>query len=168
MLPSPSIIAPGTTSDVAAVRPKDVARAWRFVAWFGLILAIAGVGDWLIAWWPLRFGSAEWEFGTIVATFSGLPLVTMGFAGMLASAVARGIRWQILVVAWLMLLVAIFILSASIIFFLDVPVALRAVTGIARLGILKATAKTTLLGFLFFVAFAVGGIAALRYNRSRR
>jgi hypothetical protein len=143
----------------------DSEFAWRWVGWFSLVLSLAGVGDWLIAWIPMRFGSAEWEFGTIAATFSGLPLVTMGFAGLLGSAVVRGIRWQVITIASAMLLVALFVLGASLVFLLDVPVALQAVGGIARLGILKATAKTMLLGSLFFVAFLVAGIAALRYSR---
>jgi hypothetical protein len=146
----------------------DVERSWRWVGWFSLVLAIAGLGDWVIAWIPFRFGSTEWEFGTIVSTFSGLPLVTMGFAGLLASAVARGVRWQIVTVSTVVLLFALFVLGASVIFLLDVPVALQAVGGIARLGILKAIAKTALLGSLFFTLYLIAGVGGLRYSLSRQ
>jgi hypothetical protein len=92
-----------------------------------------------------------------------LPLITMGFAGLLASAIARGIRWQVITVAIVVLLLAAWILAASILFLLDVPVALRAVQGVAQLGIMKAIAKTGLLGTLFLVAYSVAGIGALRF-----
>jgi hypothetical protein len=147
---------------------SDSHRAWRWIGWLSLVLALAGLGDWVIAWIPMRFGSAEWEFGTIVASFSGLPLVTMGFAGLLASAIARGVRWQILAIALVILLFALLIAIASVVFLLDVPVALQAVGGgVARLGILKAIAKTGLLGALFFFTYLVAGVAALRHTSSR-
>lgn len=148
---------------------SDNHRGWRWVGWLSLVFALAGLGDWLIAWTPMRFGSAEWEFGTIASSFSGLPLVTMGFAGLLGSAMARGIRWQILIVASVILLFALLIGAAAILFLLDVPVAIQAVGGgVARLGIDKAIAKTGMLGTLFFVAYLVAGLAGLRHALGRQ
>ncbi len=147
------------------VHPGDVNQAWRWIGWFSLVLALAGLGDWVLAWVPLRLGSVEWEFGTVVSSFSGLPLITIGFAGLLGSAVARGIRWQIITVAATVLFFAAWILAASILFLLDVPMALRAVQGVAHLGILKAIAKTGLLATLFLIAYSVAGIGALRFAR---
>ena len=136
--------------------------AWRWLGWFALSLAIVGIADWLLAWFPLALGNPEWEFGTVVSTFSGLPLITMGFAGLVASAMARGIRWQLVAVGSLMLLWAVLVIGALVIFLLDIPVALRAVQGPARLGILKAIVKTALLGVVFTTVYVIGGIAALR------
>jgi hypothetical protein len=147
------------------VLSPDVDQAWRWIGWFSLVLALAGIGDWILAWIPLRFGATEWEFGTIVSTFAGLPLVTMGFAGMLASAMARGIRWQLVALGVLVLLWGGMIVAALLVFMLDVPIALSAVQGPAHLGIVKATAKTTMLGVLFGVVYFVVGIAALRRSR---
>jgi len=142
----------------------SVSQAWRWLGWFSLVLALAGAGDWVLAWIPLRLGNPEWEFGTVVATFSGLPLVTMGFAGLLSSALARGIRWQTRLVAAVILVFALWILAGMIIFALDIPVAVRAVQGVARLGIAKAIVKATMLGVLFFVCYAIAGVRALRYS----
>lgn len=144
--------------------PMDVQRAWGWLAWFSLILAIAGLGDLILAWVPLRLGSPEWEFGTVVSTFAGLPLVSMGFAGLLASAVARGIRWQIITVGAVLCLFAVLILLAFVIFLLDVPLALQAGAGVARIGLYKAVAKTALLGTVFFIGYAVAGVGSLRYS----
>lgn len=168
MPPAPQILVNSAPLSRPKAHTSNSDRAWRWVGWFSLVLALAGLGDWFIAWIPLRFGSAEWEFGTVAATFSGLPLVTMGFAGLLGSAIARDIRWQIIAVSSVVLLFALFVLLASVVFLLDVPVALGAVGGVARLGILKAIAKTGLLGSLFFVAYAVAGVRGLRYALSRQ
>ena len=138
--------------------------AWRWVGWFSLVLAIAGVGDWLLAWFPLRIGNPEWEFGTVAATMSGLPLMAMGFAGLLASATARGTRWQMITMGWVLLVFAVVILAALALFLLDVPLALRAVEGSAKLGIVKASIKTSVLGVLFSVAYVIAGITALRHS----
>jgi hypothetical protein len=140
----------------------DSARAWRWIGWFSLVLTVVGVADWIIAWIPFRLGSPEWEFGTIVATFAGLPLVTMGMAGLLASGVASGRRWVVMSTGIGMLLLALFILAASIIFALDVPLAMRAVEGVARIGIMKAIAKSAVTGGLFLLVYVVGGVSAMR------
>lgn len=149
----------------AVARAGDPTMAWRWLGWFSLVLALAGFGDWLLAWFPMRFGSPEWEFGTVVSTLSGLPLITMGFAGLLASAVARGIRWQVVAVAVVVLSFGTWVLAAFVVFLLDVPIALRAVQGVARLGIMKAIAKTSMLAVLFSTVYFVAAIGALRYAR---
>ena len=149
-------------------RAGDPIRAWKWLGWFSLVLALAGLGDWLLAWFPMRLGTPEWEFGTIVSTFSGLPLITMGFAGMLASAAARGIRWQMVTVAVIVLLFATWLLAAFVVFLLDVPIALGAVRGVARLGIIKAIAKTSMLAVLFSTVYLVAGVSALRFARRMR
>lgn len=146
----------------------DAVRAWRWVGWFALVLTLAGLTDWVLVWVPARFGSPEWEFGTIVAGISGLPLITMGFAGLLGSAVARGIRWQTIVVGTLLLIWTVCILSSLALFLLDIPIALGSVSGIARIGIIKAITKTLFLGTLFSAAYVVAGIGALRHARDRR
>jgi len=152
-----------STPSTAQPRLGDAHRAWRWMGWLSLALALAGIGDWILAWFPLHFGSAEWEFGTVVSTFAGLPLITVGLAGLLGSAAARGVRWQVVFAGIALLLLALWILAASVIFLLDVPVALGAVQGVARIGILKAIAKTGLMAALFFTTYLAIGVAALRF-----
>ena len=162
MAKNPHVVLGGLEASSARAQHTDAGRAWRWLGWFALVLTIVGVGDWVLAWIPLRLGTPEWEFGTVVSSISGLPLVTMGFAGVMASAMARGVRWQIRTVGMLLLVWGLWVLAALIVFALDVPVALRAVDGPARLGIMKAIAKTLTTGGLFFVTYLVAGIAALR------
>ena len=145
----------------------DGATAWRWVGWFGLLLFVAGLGDFVIAWVPMRLGSPEWEFGTVASTLAGLPLATMGLAGLLGSAVARGKlgltrAWGLVVLVW-----AAVVLGSYVLFLLDVPVALRAVSGEALLGIKKAIVKTTLLAVVFGAGYLVAGFGAIRHTQKR-
>ena len=121
----------------------------------------------MLAWYPLRFGAPEWEFGTVASTFAGLPLVTLGFAGLLGSGVARGSVWLIRVVAWSLIVFTAFILVVYLVFLLDVPIALRAVQGAAALGIKKAVVKTTMLGVVFSAGYLAAAVAALRHLKTQ-
>ena len=152
-----------------SIRKSAVATdrtAWRWVGWFGLVLAVAGLGDFVLTWIPLQFGSAEWEFETIAAAFSGLPLVTMGFAAMLAAGSARRIRWQLTGMGVVLSALGVVLVGALLLFLLVVPVALVAVEGPGRLGVMKAIARTLMLGVLFSGAYLAAGIGALRHART--
>lgn len=146
----------------------DPDRAWAAAGWFGLLLAFVGLADFALALYPPGFGTVEWEFGTVAAMFAGLPLVTMGFAGMLASALARGRRRTIIVIASALLLLAAVTLALWVVFLSDVPVALRVVQGEALVGIKKAAVKTSILGLAFSFAYLVVGLGAIRYVRRGR
>ena len=161
-----SKIITGTPTRSRSVVP-DVPRAWRWAGLFSLVLLLAGLGDWAIALVPFHLGTLEWEFGTITALFAGLPLVTIGFAGVLAASIARGVRWQTVATAVTILMFALLIIGALVIFLLDVPVALQSVQGVALLGIKKAIAKNVLFGLLFFAAYFWAGVAALRHALRR-
>src|SRR5688500_7396536 len=69
---------------------QDPIRAWGWLGWFGGVITLVAAGDLALAWYPFRVGVPEWEFGTIAASFAGLPLLTMGLAALLGSMLARG------------------------------------------------------------------------------
>lgn len=146
---------------------QDPDSAWRYVAWFGLLLAVAGFGDLVIAWVPLMFGSPEWEFGTVVATFAGLPLGTMGLAAMLGSALARGMRWQVRLLGWVVLGLGILWAAAYTVFLTVLPIAVRGAPEGSSIGVSKVVAKTSLLAVAFVTAYVVAGVQTLRKLRSR-
>jgi hypothetical protein len=143
----------------------DTRTAWKWVGWFGLMLATVGLSDFALAWYPMNWGSPEWEFATVTSSYSGLPLPTMGLIALMASAVARGVRWQVMafsigLIAWSLVLVLGFTL-----FLTTVPVALGAVQGIPLLGIKKAVVKTTILTVAFAGSYLVAGIVGIRHLR---
>ncbi|HEX9582619.1 MAG TPA: hypothetical protein VF970_16060 [Gemmatimonadales bacterium] len=151
-------------------RPLEPGDGWKWIGWFSLILVVVGLGDFLLTWYPTAFGNPEWEFGTVVASFSGLPLVTMGFAGLLGSAVARGIRWQVQVVGWTLVVFGGGLVLAYLTFLLDVPVALRVggTDAPVQLGLKKAIVKTSLLAVAFAGSYIGFGVAALRHITGKR
>jgi hypothetical protein len=161
------LVAGGERAAVERVKQAGAreAAAWQWLGWFGLVLATVGLGDFLLTWIPPDLGTPEWEFGAIAASFSGLPLVTMGFAGLLASAMARGVRWQLVAMAVVLLGMALFLAGALVVFVLVVPVALSVIDGPARVGILKAIARTLVLGVVFVAAYSAAGIGSLRHAR---
>lgn len=141
-------------------------RAWRAVARFGLLLALIALSDIVLAFYPLRFGRPEWEFATVAASFAGLPLVTLGMAAVLGSALARGLRRSVLWTAVALLVLGVLVLGLLLLFLTDVPVALRSVQGEVRVGVMKAILRTAILGLGFGGTYVVTGAAALLYVQS--
>lgn len=163
----PRIVIAGRDRSRGRRLAQDPDSAWRWVGWFGLLLAVAGFGDLAIAWVPFRFGSPEWEFGTVVATFAGLPLGTMGLAAMLSSALARGVRWQVRTLGWVLLAAGVLLAAAYTLFLTVLPIAVRGAPQGLSIGVTKAVAKTSLLSVGFVTAYIVAGARALRELRSR-
>jgi magnesium-transporting ATPase (P-type) len=162
-MPEPVVV--GGAKDRPRERASGGDRAWIWVGWFGLVLSVVGLVDFALTWMPPQLGTPEWEFGTIAASFAGLPLVTMGFAALLGSALAREVRWQLFGMSAVLLGMSLFLIAALIVFVLVVPVALAAVEGPARIGILKAIVRTAVLGLAFLAAYAAAGVGALRRGR---
>jgi len=141
--------------------------AWRWLGWFGLVLALLGLGDIALAWVPLGFGNWQWEFGTVAGTLAGLPLTSIGLAAVLASALAQGQRRRLTALGIALLVLGLLILGSLALFCLDIPLALRAAQGPASIGIKKAIAKTVMLGVGFSILYLSSGWAALRQSRRR-
>lgn len=165
-MPESKVLRPGG-SPPQTLRP-DSELAWRWLGWLGVLLTVVGAGDLALAWYPPGFGRPAWEFATIAASFSGLPLVTMGLAALLGSAAARGIRWMVRLVSWLCIVAGLLVLAAFVLFLTDVPIALRGSPAEVMVGVKKAIAKTSLLGVSFGSAYLVAGFAGLRHARLRR
>lgn len=144
---------------------RDPERAWVWIGRFGTLLAAVGLADFGLGWYPFAFGATEWEFGTVASTFAGLPLVTMGMAGVLGAGLARGRKVQVVMVSCILLTLAAVIGAALLMFLTDVPIALKAVNGPALLGIKKAAVKTVFFGVAFGTAYLVAGVGALRQLR---
>ena len=62
--------------------PTDL--GWRLLGWVGLVFLVIGLLDLGLGWYPPRFGSAEWEFGTITRTLDSLPISVLGLAMVMA------------------------------------------------------------------------------------
>jgi hypothetical protein len=138
-------------------------HAWRYLAGVSAVLAGVGLGDVIIAFIPLRFGTIEWEFATMASVFAGLPLIAMGLFGMLAAGLALPSRALAFGSAVLMALLATAILAGFVVFLTDAPIALASVPETVAIGIKKAIAKTALLAVAFSLTFYVAAISAMRH-----
>lgn len=132
-----------------------------------MLLAVSGVCDLALHWYPLAFRSPEWEFGTVATSVASLPLPTIGLAGILGSFLARGIRWGVVTTATVLLVLGVAVLAAYLLFLLDVPLALRAATGAAALPLKKAMVRTTVMGLGFGVGYIVAAVVAFRHLSAR-
>jgi len=143
--------------------PPSMSTAWKAIGRFGFLLAVIGLFDAALHWYPLAFHSPEWEFGTVATTMGALPLPTIGLAAMLGSYLARGVRWGIVTMATILLVLGVAVLAAYALFLLDVPLAMKAATGPAALTLKKAIVRTTVMGPGFAIAYLVAAVAALRH-----
>jgi len=165
----PRVLARDESRKSAGRIAPDTRTAWKWIGWLGLVLAVVGLWDFGLTWYPLNFGTAEWEFATVTASYSGLPLPSMGLVALAASAVARGARWQVALLSILLVALGVILLLGLLLFLTTVPIALRAVDGTALIGIKKAVAKTVMLAVMFPGAYIVAGISGLRgLSRERR
>lgn len=143
-------------------------KAWWVIGWFGFGLAVVGLADAAVNWYPLAFSSPEWEFGTISMTFGTLPMISMGLAGLLGSVLARGSRWGVIATSGFLLLLALVVLALFVVFLSDVPLALRAT---AREGtkfvIRRGIIRTGILGLGFSAGFLIAAVMSLVSLRRR-
>ncbi len=150
-----------------SVRPSP-ARAWAVIGWFGFVLAAIGIADSVVNWYPMAFGSPEWEFGTISTTFGSLPLVTMGLAGLLGSFLARGDRIGVIVMRVLVWWLGLAVLALYVLFLTDVPMALRATAGkLGSLPIRRGIVRTSILGVGFGAGYLAAAVVSLLSLRRR-
>jgi hypothetical protein len=161
--PARKILVQEDGSRRASPAVPSVPDAWKYIGWFGLLLAVVGMCDIALHWYPLAFSSREWEFGTVAISVGALPLPTIGLAAMLGSFLARGVRWGTITMAVVLLALGLAVLVLYVLFLLDVPLALHASTGGAALTLKKAVVRTTVMGPGFAIAYIVAAIAALRH-----
>ena len=141
---------------------SSAAFAWRPLGWFGLLFLIVGLADMALVWYPLRPGNPSWEFGAVDLSFSTLPLLTIGLAAALASALARGKRRTAMLYALFSLLLALVCLGGYMLFLSDVPLALRNSPPELLTGVKKAILRNTVFAVTFTTAYAAVAIAVLR------
>jgi hypothetical protein len=127
---------------------------WQLVAWLGAAFTAVGVMDIALAWFPTRFSSAEWEFGTTTLTLNALPVPTLGLALLLAAGLAQKSPRLVRSTAIGFALLALMVLAVGFLFATVLPIALRANPGsIAQETVRKAAVKA-FIQIAIYVAFA--------------
>jgi hypothetical protein len=155
----------GGTGPVAAL-DQELAFRIAFVA--GLALAVVGWVDVAFIWYPPRWASVDWEFGSVSGTFDALPLSTIGLTLMAMSAVARGRTVAARVLAALMLFLAVAMVVFVVVLLLDVPVVLRALQEQVRPVMKRSVTKTLAIAASYLVLYTVTGVWLIRRARPQR
>ena len=148
-----------------AMPAKDIADALAppFLA-FGLVVTAVGIIDLGIAWWPLRFGVGEWEFGMASRTFNSLALGTTGFIFLVVAVSARRSVWGLRAVAALATVAFLGLLMIAALFALNVPVALGAVEALVRPSLETAILRTSCFAVLYIALY--GWLSWFTWRRS--
>jgi hypothetical protein len=144
--------------------PSAQLNGWRILGWLGVAYLIMSVIDLALGWYPLGFGNAEWEFGTISATISALAIPTLALYLILGSSIARERKNLVRGVGVVMIVLAIFLAILFILYLTSVPLALRAVATnpIIHLGMEKAIIKSVTLFVGYETLFILAAMKALR------
>lgn len=135
-----------------AVPDVGAALAPPMVA-FGLVLLGVGIVDLGLAWWPLRFGTAEWEFGTASRTFNSLALGSTGFVFLVMAAAVRSWVTALRVLAALALIGCIALAGTLVMYLSHVPVALGAVPADTKATLEMAIFRSTSFALMYIVLF---------------
>ena len=141
--------------------------SWRLLGAAGFGFLVVGGLDVLLTWLPLRFGNPEWEFASVTASLNGLPLAAMGLVLVLVSAIARGRRWTVRVVAAVFAMLALGIVAAAVLYATNIPIALQSVTSpVARVGLGKAMIRTMGQVVAYPVLFAWLAVRSWKHSRT--
>lgn len=134
--------------DVARAAPAPTAGSMARTAsvpLLALALAIGGVAiiDLLLVWFPMRFGTQEWEFGVASRTFDSVGGVTMGLVFLTLAGILRGWVTGMRVLALMFGTMLLVLLMWAAVFGLNIPVALQAVPEASQ-GVLRTSIVRTL------------------------
>jgi len=150
----PKIVASGKKQVHPGSVPADSSQSWLVLGWIGLVFLVVGGSDFLLVWIPPQFGVREWEFGAVTQSFNGLPILLLGL-GLLIVAADEGERrwWATLGVAGSLVLL-LWVLAGTVLWSLNVSLALETVPEQLELDVRRAVAKTLLQAVSYSAALA--------------
>ena len=131
----------------------DPVLAWAVLGWIGLAFLVVGGSDFALTWYPMNFGNREWEFGTVTASFNGLPIVVLGLGLLYAASLQFGRRWWAALSSVVSAVLMLWVVGGAIIWATNVPLALQSVPAEMLVGIKKALVKTTFQSMTYPVIF---------------
>ena len=133
---------------------SEPALLWVVIAWTGLALAVVGWTDMALLWYPLLFGTPEWEFATISACYDAMPVGTVGLILMVAGAIGRGWRGVTRTLAVVSFCIALGLVAVSVVYLLDVPLALKGIAPPVKYVLKKAMLKAGVSAAAYTVLYA--------------
>jgi hypothetical protein len=140
---------------------------WYLLGGLGLVFALVGGLDILLAWYPPDMGNAEWKFGTVTATLNSFPLLTLGLILLAVSGLARGRTWITRTMLVILALVVVLVIACAALYLPQISTAMSAVTDpTVKMGLRRAITKTSIQLVLYPVLLGWIVVIALRRIRS--
>jgi len=134
----------------------DFMLGWSLLLVMGWLFVVVGLLNIVLIWVPLRLGVPEYEFSSVAASLDSLPLPAMGLVFALAASRAQGRSRSGLIATVVAYALAVLILASAVLYWLDVPLALKAVKdSMPRLGIMKSVVKVSAQAVLYPIALVV-------------
>jgi hypothetical protein len=127
---------------------------WVPIVVVGWGLAIVGMIDVALVWFPTNFSSAEWEFGTITRTFNGLALATVGIGAVAACGIGMGSRWLLASVGVLATIATLAIIATGGLYALVAPVAIGGAPEQLRGSLMLAIGKTSAFALVYLAIYS--------------
>ena len=132
---------------------RPAGSEWVVLAGMGGSFALVALVDIGLAFYPLNFGSAEWEFGTATAVMNNFPLATVGIGLVGVAGLGRRAEGLVRLARALALLLVVMILALSVMFGRNVGEAVRSVTDPAlREGLTESIGRTGIQLAAYLVA----------------
>lgn len=128
---------------------------WYLLGGLGLVFALVGGLDILLAWYPSNFGSAEWKFATVTTTLMSFPLFSLGLVLLTGAAMGRGRRSLMRVMAIVLVVVVVVVLGCAMLYLPQISTALASVKDpTIKIGVERAVLKTTVQLVMYPVVLA--------------
>lgn len=149
-------------------RQETMKRVGALVGWLGWVLLLSGGADFALSWYPMNFGTPEWEYGTVTSSFNVLPLILLGLGLLVAGSAATARRWWSITAAVVAFLLLLFLLFAGMVWATNLPLALGAAQGVALTGLKKAIVRTSVQLVLYTPLLMLIGWRAVWVTRANR
>jgi hypothetical protein len=155
-----------STSPLRSAGRHGRSVAWDLLGLLGFALFVVGGADFLLSWYPARFGNPEWEFGTITAALNGMPVPLMGLTLLLAAALESEAAVWARILSVMLLVWAVVLVGLAVIYGLTIPLAAKGfeVPNIG-LGLKRAIGKSLVQLVVYPVTMAWMGIRGLKLAR---
>jgi hypothetical protein len=130
----------GTSRSIGRYSPQV---AWDLLGLLGFALFVVGGSDFLLTWFPARFGNPEWEFGSITAALNAIPAALMGVTLLLVWALQGESKVWARVLSIVLAVWAVGLVALAVIYGLTLPLAAKgfAVPNVG-VGLKRAIART--------------------------
>lgn len=139
---------------------------WYLLGGLGLVFAVVGGLDILLAWYPPDFANLEWKFGTVTTTLNSMPLLTVGVVLLTGSAMARGRKGLMKTMAVILLVLLVVVLGCAILYIPQISPALAKVNDpTVQMGLKRAILKTNVQWVSYSII--LGWIAWLTIRHTR-